>query len=149
MNFQLLKENNDIVEEAFVSFCLKSKPYDFCSGPSMSLRTLQIKSYYQFLMAEKDVYFVEQNRFIRFFIAIQETEEGFYVDFIFGLPFKLGSDFKNFRQFYRSKRSRNCKFFTKIKRKHKLQLFLKGIKKRDASANFCVDNGEICVSWIT
>lgn len=149
MNFQLLEKHNDEkIQDAFLDFFLKSKPYDFCSLPSRSARVMQIKKYYEFLISRKIVYFAEDHRGLRFFIAFFELNGEIYVDFVFGPPFKLAKDFKLFREFYRKEKNENFKFYTKIHRKHKLKNFLASIKGRDPDAIFSIDNEEICVSWI-
>jgi hypothetical protein len=148
MNFQPVKHNDFRVEKAFVSFCLASKPYDFCSLPTMSARLFRIKDYYDFLLRNKECFFAEDKKGIRFFAAIERSATGVYVDFVFGPPFKLAADFKNFRQFYRGLHRQNFEFSTIIKRQHKQASFVKSIQKRDDSAKLFVDNQEIHVSWI-
>jgi hypothetical protein len=148
MNFQPVKQQDHNVENAFVSFCIKSKPYDFCSLPTMSARLFRIKDYYDFLLREKNCFFLGERDFVDFFIALDHSPTGVYVDFVFGPPFKLQKYFENFRKFYRGQHQDDLEFRTILKRQHKKSSFVRAIKKRDASARFSVDNDEIHVSWV-
>jgi hypothetical protein len=148
MNFQPVKEDNSLVESCFLSFCLGSKPYDFCSLPTASLRRLHIKNYYNYLLTEKQCFFLQENGTVRFFIAVEKRPDDIYVDFIFGEPFKLSSDFKRFRSFYNELCGGSFEFFTVIHRKHKLKNFLNCLKNREHCTIFSLDNGEIHVKWL-
>ena len=66
MNFQQLKHNDPIVESALIDFCIHSKPYDFCSIKNHSVKLIQIKKYYEYLLNECDIFYCKQNSSIKF-----------------------------------------------------------------------------------
>jgi ADP-heptose:LPS heptosyltransferase len=147
MNFQQLKHHDPMVESALIDFCIRSKPYDFCSIKSHSLKLTQIKKYYEFLLNKYDIFYHAQNGDVRFFIAISHEKLHTEIRFIFGATFNIEKDFRAFREFYWKQFNCSKPFVGEVKRHHKLKTYLKGIEKRDANAKISLDNGEILVSY--
>jgi hypothetical protein len=147
MNFQQLKGSNAIVELAFEDFCIRSKPYDFCSIKSPSVRSLQIKKYYEYLVEKTDIFYLTHDKRITFFLSITPEPSHVTVEFIFGDTYCMLENFRVFREKYWKQLDYNVPFSTEIKRQHKLKSFLKFIQKKDKDAKFSLDNGKILVLY--
>ena len=147
MNFQQLKHHNPMVESALIDFCIRSKPYDFCSIKSHSLKLMQIKNYYEFLLKKFDIFYYEQDGRIRFFIAIHRQTSHVEIQFIFGVPLNIVKDFNAFREFYWNQFNCSSPFVGVVKRDHQLKSYLNFIKKKDRKAKISLYNGEILVSY--
>ena len=147
MNFQQLNNSNTIVQSAFENFCIRSKPYDFCSIKNPSIRTTQIKKYYEYLVGATDIFYLMENDHLRFFVSIKREESQITIEFIFGDAATMLKDFCVFRSQYWNHNNCHLPFATEIKRKHKLKPFLNFIQKKDPSAKFLLDNGKILVSY--
>lgn len=148
MNFQQLKHNDQTVESALIDFCIRSKPYDFCSIKSHSLKLMQIKKYYEYLLNECDIFYCKQNGSIKFFIAISKEESHLEIRFIFSDPFYYTvKTFKAFREFYWEQFNCSWPFMGEIKREHKLKTYLKAIQKKDPYAKIFLDKDPILVSY--
>jgi hypothetical protein len=144
MNFTLIKTLEQSERKNLVNFFLKSKPYPFCQMPSMSLSIFKIKEYIDFLLENCYVYIRKD-----FFVAISLENETAIVQFVIGLPFKVISDFEEFRAFLKNKNKKITKFYTEIQREHKKEKLLRLIKQRDKNAEINLDNQKICVLWNT
>jgi len=147
MNFQQLKNNDQIVESALIDFCIRSKPYDFCSIKNNSVRSIQIKKYYEFLVKECDIFYCKQNGSIKFFIALSHEESCEEIQFIFGDPIHIVKAFKAFREFYWNRFDLSLPFAGTVKRQHQLKAYLNFIKRKDPDAKISLDNGEILVLY--
>lgn len=147
MNFQQLRNNNPVVQSAFEEFCLRSKPYDFCSIKNPSARMMQIKKYYEYLIGNSIIFYLMQDNAIRFFLSIKKEDSQITIEFIFGDAATMLKDFCIFRHDYWQRNNCDLPFVTEIKRQHKLKPFLNFIQKKDPDAKFSLDNGKILVSY--
>lgn len=147
MNFQQLKHHDPMVELALIDFCIRSKPYDFCSIKSHSLKLIQIKKYYEVLFKECDIFYVAENQKVVFFMAISEYDDRIEIQFVFSGTFDLIKNAKAFREFYWKQFNCFKPFVGVVKRQHKLKTYLNYIKKRDPDAKISLDNGEILVLY--
>jgi len=147
MNFQQLKNNDPIVESAVIDFCIRSKPYDFCSIKNHSVKLIQIKKYYEYLLQECNIFYVTENQRVVFFIAISEHDDRVEMQFVFSDTFDLIKNAKAFREFYWKQSDCSKPFVGVVKRHHKLKKYLNYIKKRDPDAKILLDNGEILVLY--
>jgi hypothetical protein len=148
MNFQQLKNNDPMIESALIDFCIRSKPYDFCSIKNSSVRLMQIKKYYEHLLRECDIFYVAENQKVVFFIAISEYDDRIEIQFIFSTPFFLtAKTFKAFREFYWGLFDCSLPFMGEVKRQHKLKTYLNAIQKRDPNAKVFLDKDPILVSY--
>jgi hypothetical protein len=147
MNFQQLKGDNSIVQSRFEDFCICSKPYDFCSIKNPSVRMVQIKKYYEYLLRECNIFYVLENQEVVFFIAISEYDDRIEMQFVFSGTFDLIKNAKAFREFYWKQFNCSTPFVGVVKRHHKLKTYLNYIKKRDRDAKISLDNDEILVSY--
>jgi hypothetical protein len=68
----------------FYNFCIKSKPYDFCSLPSRSLRDKKIKTSFD-LFSSRIVYKAEDRGKVMGFVFLEEQEHCLDVNFLFGV----------------------------------------------------------------
>ena len=68
----------------FYKFCIKSKPYEFCSIPSKSLRDTKIKNSFEDF-SSYDVYEAQENGVLIGFCFIKEEQFCLDVAFIFGI----------------------------------------------------------------
>lgn len=149
MTFQRIKELDALLEQDFINFCLKSKPYDFCCMHSRNMSVHKIKEYMLFLFKECEMYTLKRNDKIQFFVAVSKKDDEAFVEFAFGQPFSVISDFKSFRRFYSEINQKAMKFSGKITRKHKLKSYLKFLKQKDSEIQIILDNQEIAVLWNT
>ena len=147
MNFQQLKNNDPMVESALIDFCIRSKPYDFCSIKSHSVKLIQIRKYYEYLLRECNIFYVTENQRVVFFIAISECDDRIEMQFVFSDTFDLIKNAKAFREFYWKQFNCSKPFVGVVKRHHKLKKYLNYIKKRDRDAKIYLDNGEILVLY--
>jgi hypothetical protein len=147
MNFQQVNASDSSVLDSFISFCLRSKPYPFCSLPTFSARIIQIKNYYEHLFEVAEIYVLKQDGQIVFFIATHEKEDGVCVEFVYGSPFTILGEFREFRYFYQKQKNKTCVFYSYLLREHKLNAMFNMIKKRDKNAKISLDNGKILVLW--
>lgn len=147
MNFQQLKNDNEMIASAVMDYCIRSKPYDFCSIKSQSLKIIQIKKYYEFLLNECDIYYCSENNKVTFFIAISNYDKHIEIQFIFSSPFDAEKNFRAFREFHWNKFDHNKPFVGEVRRHYKLKNYLNYIKKRDENAKISLDNGKILVSY--
>jgi hypothetical protein len=147
MNFQQLKGDNSIVQSRFEDFCIRSKPYDFCSIKNPSARMMQIKKYYEYLVETTRIFHLTQGDHTRFFLSIKPELLNITIEFIFGDPLTMLEDFRIFREFYWREFDCDATFTTEIKRQYKLKPFLNFIKRKDKSAKISLDKGKIFVSY--
>lgn len=147
MNFQQLNGNNPVVQSTFEDFCIRSKPYDFCSIKNPSARMTQIKKYYQYLVESTDIFHLTQGDHTRFFLSIKPEPPNITIEFIFGDPTTMLEDFRTFREFYWRQFDCDTPFTTEIKRQHKLKTFLNFIRKKDKNAKISIDKDKILVSY--
>jgi len=83
MKITHLKETAE-VWPYFYDFCVKSKPYDFCSLPSKRLRDIKIKNSFDFY-ANQIVYKAEYQSKVMGFVFLEEENYCLDVNFIFGV----------------------------------------------------------------
>tara|TARA_R100000908_G_scaffold29011_1_gene13183 strand:+ start:82 stop:792 length:711 start_codon:yes stop_codon:yes gene_type:complete len=83
MKITHLKDTSE-VWPFFYDFCIRSKPYDFCSLPSRQLRDKKIKSSFNFY-STKIVYKAESNGKVMGFVFLEEETNCLDVNFIFGV----------------------------------------------------------------
>jgi hypothetical protein len=147
MNFQQLNGDNSTVQCTFEDFCIRSKPYDFCSIKNPSVRMVQIKKYYEYLVNTTHIFHLTQDDHTRFFLSIKPEPPNITIEFIFGDPLTMLEDFRIFREFYWRQFDCDTPFTTEIKRQHKLKPFLNFIRRKDKNAKISLDNGKILVLY--
>lgn len=149
MQFQRINYPDKQIESMFVSYCLKSKPYDFCNMPSRSMSVFKIKEYMNFLFKMCKIYLGTFQGQIKLFIAISEIKDEANIEFVFGNPFGFMKNLEYFRKFYQDVNPKIQTFSAQIKRKHKLNSFLKFIQTKDQNMQIFLDKQEIVVLWNT
>jgi hypothetical protein len=147
MNFQRVNTLDQSVLNDFVSFCLQSKPYNFCMLPSLSARLFQIKNYYRHLHQVSEVFVYKLDEKVKFFVAIKQENENGCIEFVYGSPFNILRDLKEFRDWYFAQNPHLTTIYTTLLREHKPEPMFQLVKKRDKNAKICVDNGTISVLW--
>lgn len=148
MHFQRIKTPNETLEQYFMAFFLRSKPYLFCSNKSFLIRKLKIKEFFDFLFKTSDVYIGTAGKEIKFFCAIVEKESSAIVQFIFGAS-TIIKDFCEFRDFYKQVNPKIQTFETEINREIKRENLVHFIQRKDPNAIFKLDNQQIHVLWNT
>jgi hypothetical protein len=133
----------------FIDYCIRSKPYDFCHMPSRQMTIMKIKEYMQFLFETCEVYLGISKSQIKIFIAVSKQGDKVNVEFIFGNPFGFMKNFSHFRDFYKNVNQEIQTFEAQIKRKYKLNTFLKFIQAKDSKMKIILDKQEIAVLWNT
>jgi hypothetical protein len=148
MEFKRIKNYTENIKQQVIKFCLRSKPYDFCGGASRKLSLLKIEEYINFLLEVCEVFIVEENQSVRFFVAVTKTKQSAILEFVIGHPKTIIPDFEAFRFEFYKRNPQVTKFVSEITRKHKIKGFVRFIEKNDPNAIFNLDNQKISVSWI-
>lgn len=149
MQFQRINQATDEIREKFISYCIKSKPYDFCHLPSRATSIIKIKEYIEFLFKICEVYLGTINGEIKLFVAVKRDNQNLEIEFIFGNHFGFLENFKKFRLFFSDSHPEIRTFRAQITRKHKLKYFMNFLSKKDPNIRIILDNQEIVVLWNT
>ena len=149
MQFQRINQATDKITDKFISYCLKSKPYDFCNLPSRVISIIKIKEYIKFLFQICEVYLGTINGEIKLFVAVKRDNQNLEIEFIFGDHFGFLENFKKFRFFYHELHPEIRTFRAQITRKHKLKHFMNFLSKKDPNIQIILDKQEIVVLWNT
>lgn len=147
-DFKRISCIDGVIWRDFENFCINSQPYDFCSIPSPSFRRMKIKEYAMELESSCEIFWVEKDGSVEFFVAIQQRNGEAYVYFIFGHPFTLQSIFQSFRHFYYQENPEVGKFYSTVVRKTKKDLYIRVLQKRDPSLQIKIDKDEIITYWL-
>lgn len=141
------------LKEDLLDFFKTSKPYDFCSLPSPSIRNQRIEDFFNYLKDCQAYGGFIDRKFIGM-IFITEKEDYLYLEFLFGQPQKF-SNTQMVDSFHEGliwvlDKYKKKKIIGEIRRVHKKERFLKYIKKVDKvcklEAN--VNNTELTqISW--
>lgn len=150
MKFKLIKEPNQEIFEIFKSYCLKSKPFDFCTVPSMQTRLFKIKEYFNNLFSHNDCFLALEDDEIVGFICIEQVGQSANITIAVGLypkiTFKqISQYFFNFRKFYKQQNSHIKTFIGEIYRTHKKDSYLKFIKKYMGVSRINLDKERIII----
>ena len=127
----------EIVWPYFYTFCIKSKPYDFCQIPSKFLRDKKVRGLFE-EFSYCNIYQAEENGKIVGFVFITEEENCLDVSFLFGIR-------KNFTSPKLIKAThaifkvalKNCNknyLKSEIRRKFKVKSYRKWIERYDKTA---------------
>ena len=99
MKFKLINEPSEELFNIFKSYCLKSKPFDFCELPSMQMRIFKIREYFNNLFENCEIYIAEENGKILGFGGFRQEGDSVSADFVVG-----------FNNFTHIKEIANCNF---------------------------------------
>jgi len=149
MQFQRINQATDQIKQKIISYCIKSKPYDFCHLPSRITSIIKIKEYIEFLFKICEVYLGTVAGQIKLFVAVKRDNQNAEIEFIFGDHFGFLENFKKFRFFFCSLHPEIRTFRAQITRKHKLKHFMNFLSKKDRNMQIILDNQEIVVLWNT
>ena len=143
MKIKQLIPPDEKLEQEFQNFCFKSKPYDFCSIKSRTLRNAKITEYLYELYTNSSIYCIEidDKRAVTCFFS--SYPDSLVLEFIFG----------NFGEFNSTelinatheilkhvlKEYDLPKAVSLIKRKHKKREYLRWIKKYDKKCEIIED----------
>jgi hypothetical protein len=150
MKFKLIKEPTEELFNIFKSYCLKSKPFDFCELPSMQMRIFKIREYFNNLFENCEIYIAEENGKILGFGGFRQEGDSVSADFVVGfnnfLSLKeISKMFFNFRSFYK-KQNPHIKTFTgEVYRTYKVDSYLKFIKRYMGVSRIDLDKNPIMV----
>jgi hypothetical protein len=150
MKFKLIKEPNEELFNLFRSFCLKSKPLDFCELPSMQMRLIKIKQYFNNIFFEKDCVIGLENDEIVGFFCIKKRNEIAGIVIAFGLHpkitfNKISKMFTDFRKFYKQENPEIKSFVGEVVRNYKKDSYLKFLKKYVKPSRIDLDKDPIMV----
>lgn len=150
MKFKLIKEADSELFDIFKSYCLKSKPFDFCELPSMQMRLLKIKEYFNNLFSYNDCFAVFQNNEIVGFICIEKQNEIGVITIAIGLHTKItfsqiSQYLSDFRKFYKQQNPEIKTFSGEIHRTFKADSYLKFIKRYMKPSKIDLDKDHIMV----
>lgn len=148
MNFTLIKNPDDKLITEIISYCLKSKPYEFCNLGSRKLSIFKIKEYVDCLFEHCEVY-ISRDLGELFFIAVSKEGERANLEFIFCNQYKMYDYFPTFRSYFKQINPKVKFFYAEITRKYKTNKLISFIKKNDKVATINLDNDKICVLWNT
>jgi hypothetical protein len=150
MKFKLINEPTEELFNIFKSYCLKSKPFDFCELPSMQMRIFKIKEYFDNLFENCEVYTAEENGKILGFGGFKPLGGNVSADFVVGfndvLTFKeISKAFADFREFYKQQNPQVKTFSGEIYRTYKADSYLKFIKRYMKPSKIDLDGERIMV----
>ncbi len=147
MEFKRIITHTDVLWKRFSDFCVKSKPYSFCETPSLRLKIFKIREYYDFLLAHSEIFILEDNQEILFFVAVHREGSAMVVDFAFGTPMTVLHNLKAFRDWYRLLNKDVEFFYTELTRRYKLDKYVNFIRRYDRNAQIKLDNQKISIYW--
>ena len=150
MKFKLIKQPTEELFDIFKSYCLKSKPFDFCELPSMQARLIKIKEYFNNLFKNCDCFLVFKDDQIVGFIVIEKENEvgeiiiaiGFYAKISFK---QISQYFADFRKFYKEQNPQIKTFSGEIYRTYKADSYLKFIKRYMKPSRINLDKERIMI----
>jgi hypothetical protein len=150
MKFKLIKEPSEELFNLFKSYCLKSKPFDFCELPSMQMRVLKIREYFNAIFSYNDCFIVLEREGIVGFICIEKQGEIGVVTIAIGLHLKItfkqiSQYFADFRKFYKEQNPQIKTFSGEIYRTYKADSYLKFIKRYMKPSKIDLDGERIMV----
>jgi hypothetical protein len=150
MKFKLIKEPSEELFNLFRSYCLKSKPFDFCELPSMQMRVFKIKEYFNIIFSYNDCFIVLESEEIVGFICIEKQGEVGVVTIAIGLHLKItfkqiSQYFADFRKFYKGQNPQIKTFSGEIYRTYKADSYLKFIKRYMKPSKIDLDGERIMV----
>jgi hypothetical protein len=134
MKFKLIKEPTEELFFIFKDYCLISKPLSFCESPSIHMRLLKIKQYFNNLFLHYDCFISLENDKIVCFFCLEKKNNIATIIIAFGLHSKItfkkmSEHFIDFKEFYKKLNPEIKKFNAEINRTHKLDSYLKFIKR--------------------
>jgi hypothetical protein len=140
------------LEEYLLNFFKTSKPYDFCSLSSPSIRNRKIEDFFNYLKVCQ-VYGAFIDKKLIGVIFITEREDFLYLEFVFGQPQKC-SNTEMFDSFYETliwvlDKYNKKKIIAEIRRVHKKEKFIKYIKRIDKVCNLKEDPNNIELTEIS
>ena len=150
MKFKLINEPTEELFNIFKSYCLKSKPFDFCELPSMQMRIFKIKEYFDNLFEGCEIYIAEKNEQVLGFGGFRQENTNVSADFVVGfnniLTFsEISKMFADFRKFYKEQNPQIKTFSGEIYRTYKADSYLKFIKRYMKPSKIDLDGERIMV----
>lgn len=140
------------LEEELFDFFKTSKPYDFCSSPSPSLRDIRINNFFEYLKQCQAYGGFINKKFIGM-IFITEKDDHLYLEFMVGQPRRFSnkemvSSFHEGLVWVLDKYQKK-KIVAEIRRVHKKEKFIKYIKRVDKVCNLKEDPNNIELTEIS
>ena len=150
MKFKPIKEPTEEFFNIFKSYCLESKPFNFCELPSMQIRLIKIKQYFNSVFSYSDCIVALKNDEIVGFFCIEKQNEigiivigvGLYPKITFP---EIAEMFSDFRKFYKQQNPEIKSFIGEIVRNHKKESYLKFLKKYIKPSKIDLDKDPIIV----
>jgi hypothetical protein len=133
----------------FLNFCIKSKPYDFCSLKSINLRNLKIKEYFDFLLKECFVVKYSKSGIDRYTFFSWEQSD-IVLQFSFGhfsKDQKLSMKMIHETIFFAMNNFDKSSISATITRKHKINKFLNWLKRYDHVGDLKLEKNNIQIIW--
>jgi hypothetical protein len=134
LEIKQIKEIDGELNQKIEDFFKKSKPSEFCQLKMPSLRTTKIREYLQHIYKCSHIYVAYENKKFVGMCFFKSENDHIYLEFLFG-DFSLGS-VKLINSFHSvlEEISKECNIYqikAEIRRKHKVNAFLKWIKRYD------------------
>lgn len=150
MKFKLIKKPTEELFIFFKTYCLKSKPFNFCELPSMQMRVFKIREYFNNLFSYGDCFTVLKNDQIIGFFCIEKQNEIATIVIAFGLYSKItfvemSKIFLDFRKFYKQENPEIKSFFGEVIRNYKKDSYLKFIQRYMKPSRIDLDKNPIMV----
>jgi hypothetical protein len=141
--------NNKELFDMFYNFCIKSKPYDFCSLKSPSLRSMKIKEYFDFLSKECFIIKSSKPKIDRYtFFSWENSEIALQFSFgHFSKDQKLSMRMIHETIFFAMNKFDKSSISATITRKHKLNKFLNWLKRYDHIGELNIKENNIQITW--
>ena len=134
----------------FYSFCIQSKPYDFCDIGSLTLREREIKKTFDNFSSTCDVYSAGENNKVVGFVFIKKEENCLDVSFLFGVRKNFTSPklIEGAHKIFEIALQKHNKNYLKseIRRNYKVESYKKWVERYDKNAIIFNDK-ENTVVW--
>lgn len=150
MNFKLINEFDGDLHHQLYEFFKKSKPMNFCSIASPTIRNKKINEYINFLESCEIKYLIKSNLGEEYFIALQNENIKMNIIFIMNISLSNSHANDSLNEFYKFifKQYPKCEYvYSSISRKFKLQKYLSWIKRYAKSCKVEFDNDKIVAYW--
>jgi hypothetical protein len=152
MKIKQILERNENLDNYFINFCLRSKPFDFCCLSSKTLRMTKINEYLDVLYETCKIFIVYKNNKILTSVFISEQPDHLIVEFVFGnaIDFTSKEAIDGFHKILKFAQEKFQKYYTisVIEREFKKNKYITWIKRYDKKCEICYeDPKEIKISW--
>lgn len=130
--------------QAFYRFCIESKPYDFCSLASRSLRKQKIEEYLNLILLSDYIFVVYEQQKIIGAAIFNQQRDSLVLEFVFATENRVDIITIFHKVLIKALQASNLsKITSTIQRRHRLKAFIRWVKKHDFVIEFLDDHSVI------